>query len=200
MTLIEAVNLCLRSTGESNIATLDSNHPQIAVILAEIDTVSKRLQRRGWWFNTAHLTLSPIESGPDAGKIDVSDYDLVVPTRRALDYYPSAGFLVDRRTGAPVMNTAVQAWTRKVYATSEGVWLTLPDSFTDYVATAAALTYASNYDADELQLQKLQVHLAQAQTVANADHIRYSRVNLYHSGSAGAALNRAWGNRYGAYR
>ena len=200
MTLIEAVNLCLRSTGESNIAALDSNHPQISVILAEIDTVSQRIQRRGWWFNTALRVLTPVTTGPFAGQIDVSDYDLVVPTRRALDYFPLGGWLVDRRTGEPVRDTSVQAWTRQVYPTNEVTWNSLPDSFTDYVATAAALSYASNYDADELQLQKLQVALAQAQALANADHTRYSRVNLYHSGSAGQALSRARGNRYGVYR
>jgi len=200
MTLIEAVNLCLRSTGESNIATLDSNHPQISVILSEIDTVSQRIQRRGWWFNTALRVLTPVTTGPFKGQIDVSDYDLVVPVGRALDYFPLGDWLVDRRTGEPVRDTAVQAWTRKVYPTNESTWNSLPDSFTDYVATAAALSYASNYDADELQLQKLQVALSQAQARANADHIRYSRVNLYHSGSAGQALNRARGNRYGVYR
>lgn len=199
MLLLEAVNLALRSTGENGVQAINSSHPQIETILAEIDVTSKRLQRRGWWFNTARRVLEPLTTGPDAGRINVSAYDLVVPVRRSLNYYPKGQWLVDEQ-GNPVMNQAVDAHVRWVYPTTEADWNDMPDSFTDYAANEAALSYASNYDADELQLRKLSLSLAKAQTVANADNIRYARVNLHHSGSAGLALNRAWGHRYGVWR
>lgn len=199
MTLLEAVNLCLRSTGEAGVAAINSAHPKIATILAEIDAASRRVQKRGWWFNTAdNVTLAVQTSGPKIGKIDTTPYDLVVPTYRSQDYYPLGGVLVDRATGLAV-GTAVQARTRTVYATDATVWLTLPDVFTDYVANVAALSYASNYDADPLQLKKLQYQVTSAYSMLTQDHARYSRVNLFASGSTGAALNSAWGHRYGRY-
>lgn len=199
MTLLEAVNLCLRSTGETGVAAIVSNHPKFQTILAEIDTVSKRLQSRQWWFNTAVRTLEPIVGGPDDGKIDTSGYTLVIPTWRSQDYFPFDGFLIDRSTGEPVTGQAVQAQLRWEYATTEENWDAMPGTFTDYVGTAAALSYASNYDADQLQLAKLSTSLKTAQSMVNADNIRYSKTNMFTSGSTGSALTRAWGNRYGRY-
>lgn len=199
MTLLEAVNLALRSTGQGNVAVLNSAHPKIATILSEIDTVSQRLQRRGWWFNTGKRTLEPLTSGPDAGKVDTSAYDSVVPTMRSQDYFPRAGFMIDNRDGSFV-GIAFEATVRWSYPTTELDWANMPDSFTDYVAAEAAMSFAANYDADPLQLQKLATQLQAAKISANADHTRYSRVNLFTSGSVGAKLGRAWGQRYWTYR
>ena len=195
MTLLQAVNLALRSTGESNVAAVNSAHPKIATILSEIDTVSMRTQRRGWWFNTARRTLEPETAGPDIGKVDTSGYDAVVPVMRSQAYYPRAGFLVDG-TDDSFVGIAVEAMVRWSYPTTANDWLNMPDSFTDYVATEAALSYASNYDADELQLRKLSAQLQAARASVNADHTRYSRVNLFTSGSVGANLSSIRNRRY----
>lgn len=201
MTLLEAVNLCLRSTGESEVASVDSAHPQVQAILAEIHTVSTRLQRRGWWFNTQYdAVLSPIESGADAGKIDTSGFTLVKPVHRWINYYSQGGFLVDGKTRLPVMNTAVTAFVRWSYPDTEEGWADMPESFTDYVAYAAAVAFAGNYDADPTKLQVLSAGLRGAQGSATADHTKMSGVNLFASGSTGIAIQRAWGRRYGLYR
>lgn len=196
MTLLEAVNLCLRSTGETGVAALTSNHPKFQTILATINEVSLKAQRRGWWFNTGVRTLSPISGGPNDGKLDVSMYDLVKPVYRYQEFFPQAGFLIDARTGTAVTGIAVQAEARWVYPTTDEGWTSLPDAFSDYVGADAALTFAANYDADPLQLQKLMTQRAEAKAVVNADHIRYASVNLFNSGSAGIAIQRAWGPRY----
>lgn len=198
MTLLEAVNLALRSTGEKGVASINSAHPKISTVLAEIDTASKRIQKRGWWFNThAKLVLEPIVGGPNAGKIDVSGYDLVVPTMRSWNYYPANGFLVNGDTLAPVTGTSVEATVRWITPTTADDWLTLPDVYTDYAANVAALAYAANYDADPLQLKKLELAVQASLSMLNADNTRYRRLNLFASGSTGQALQRAWGGRYG---
>lgn len=202
MTLLEAINLCLRSTGEKGVAAVDSNHPKLATILADIDTASKRVQKRGWWFNTnPREVLEPIVGGPDAGKISTTGYDLIVPLMRSWNYYPQGGFLVDGGTATldPVMNTSVEARTRWLYETNDDDWAFLPDVFTDYVAHAGALAYAANYDADPLQLKKLELGQQASLAMLNADNTRYRRLNLFASGSTGQSLNRAWGGRYGRY-
>lgn len=195
MTLLDAVNLALRSTGETGVASLNSSHPKFATILAGIDTVSKRIQRKGWWFNTGVRDLVPETSGPNVGKIDTSAYDRVESIFAYQNFYPQNGLLVDGRDGSFV-NIGVRAFVRWIYDTTENDWFNLPDAFKDYVATSAALDYASNYDADQLQLQKLITQQRAALTAVNADDIRYKRVNLFQSGSAGIAIQRAWGSRY----
>lgn len=193
MTLLEAVNLCLRSTGESEVDALDSSHPQISTILSTIDTQSKRLQRQGWYFNTARRVLEPT-----AGQIDVSALDAVIPVRRTLPLYPQNGVLVDGSTGLPA-DYAVDAKVRWLYPTTEADWAYMPGSFTDYVAASAALEYAANYDADPAKVQMLQTQLALFRIEAKNDNTRQLRVNMHVSGSAGIALNNAWGARYGRY-
>lgn len=196
MTLLEAVNLCLRSTGESNVDALESGHPQIETILSEIDAQSKRLQRQGWYFNTRRQTLVPDD---DTSQIDVSGLDAVIPVQRNLPYYPQNGVLVDGSTGLPV-GVPVDAKTRWLYPTTEEGWADMPGSFTDYVAATAALSYASNYDADPNKLQSLSTQLALYRIEAKNDNIRQQRVNMHVSGSAGINILNAWGPRYGRYR
>lgn len=195
MTLLEAVNLALRSTGETGVSAINSSHPKVATILAEIDTVSQRLQRRGWWFNTGERVLEPETTGPDAGKIDTSAYDFVVPWQRGQAYFSQGGFLVDQRDGSFVGH-AVKVQARWSYPTTENDWLNMPDSFTDYVAAEAALSFAANYDADALQIRKLGSALLAAKTAANMDHTRFSRLNLFAAGSTGVALNSIRNRRY----
>lgn len=195
MTLLDAVNLCLRSTGETGVASLNSSHPKFATILAGIDTISMRAQRKGWWFNTGTRDLVPETSGPNVGKVDTSAYEEVVSIYRYQNFYPINGILKDGHDGSDV-NIGVRANVRWSIPTTENDWLNLPEAFKDYVATSAALDYASNYDADQLQLQKLITQQRAALTTVNADDIRYKRVNLFQSGSAGIAIQRAWGSRY----
>lgn len=194
MTLLDAVNLALRSTGEKGVTAINSFHPQIQTILAEIDSVSQRRQNRGWWFNTRKQTLEP-----SGGEISTSAFTFVKATSRSLNYYPMDGILIDGNTGDPVA-TATECDTRWSYPTDASVWVDLPPSFTDAVGYEGALSYASNYDADQLQIQKLQVQLAQANIMLNADHTRYSKVNLFSSGSTGHRLATSWGQRYGRYQ
>lgn len=198
MTLLEAVNVCLRSTGESNITSLPSQHPQVETILSSIDRISKTTQARNWWFNTAVRTLTPATTGPLTGKIDTSPYTFVNSTDRGVNYYPLGGVLIDGTAGTAV-GVPVQAALRWEYATDAAVWLTLPSTFTDYIGALAALDFASNYDADQLQLAKLSKQAEYSRTMVNADHTRYSKVNLFWSGSTGQALNRNYGLRYGRY-
>lgn len=191
MTLLEAVNLCLRSTGETGVAALNSAHPQIATILASIADTSRLLQSQGWWFNQSEdLTLSPV-----GGSIDVSAYTFVTPNRTLRPMHIRDGVLVDSKTGAPV-DYPVTVRARWQYPNTEAGWADMPASFTEYLGASAALTYASDYDADQLQLQKLQARVQLARAYVNADNIRAAKVNLYYSGSQGIAIHRTRQGRY----
>src|SRR4051812_28486405 len=141
MTLLEAVNLCLRSTGETGVAAINSAHPKIATILAEIDTVSKEIQNRSWWFNSGTTTLTPV-----ASVINTTAYTFVQAYQRNQNYFPLGGVLVDgdSETLAPV-STAVKVNWRKAFTTDAATWVNLPPTFTEYVGNMAALSYAANY-------------------------------------------------------
>lgn len=198
MTLLEAVNLCLRSTGETGVTTINSAHPKVATILASISATSQREQKVGRWFNTAVRTLPATVGGPDDGKVDVSAYDFVSPVSRGLDggLFPRGDFLYDANADTDVLGRAVQAKVRWLYPDTDDGWAQMPASYTDYIGYAAALEFASNYDADPQQIAKLEKAMARAYTIQNRDHIRYSKLNLYWQGTTGNALTEAFGWRY----
>jgi hypothetical protein len=197
MLLLDAVNRCLRSTGESKVTAINSAHPRVAEILDFITDASKLLQRRGWWFNKfPDVTLVPEPTGPDAGKIVIPTATKEVrPWTSYPLYFPLNGYMWDAASNAALLNTSVRANVRIEVIDFED----LPDSFADYVASVAALDFASAYDADPLQLQKLQARVVATRTEANREHVNTSRLNLFNSGSTGVALLRGWGQRYGRY-
>lgn len=190
MTLLEAVNLCLRSIGESNVLTINTNHPKHQTILSTLDLMSKQEQAREWWFNSGIRDL-PVVSG----EVPTTDYTDVRPVYRYQDFYPSEGRLVDQNTGEPIV-IPVKAQVRWEYATTEAEWDKMPSTFTAYVAAKGALAFAASYDADQAQLQLLTAMEKAAKIALNADNTRHRRVNLFMSGSTGPAINRAWGQRY----
>lgn len=194
MTLLEAINRILVSTGESEITVVDGTHPLQAVAISTIDKVSNRKQARGWWFNSRVLTLEPsVDVGPTLNKLVVDPkYTYVRPVQRELPYIAQGGFIFDTET-----NEDVEGFSLEVEAIERITFTSLPETFADWVATAAALSFATTYDADPLKLQTLNAELASANAALNMEHTRMSRTNLFYSGSVGVALARIRGFRYG---
>lgn len=196
MTLLEAINRLLVSTGESEIDAVDATHPLQAVCLSTINKISNRKQARGWWFNTRVLTLEPsVDVGPTLGKLVVDPiYTEVQPTQRNLPYIAQGGFLFDTSTNADVEDESVE-----IRAIERITFEDLPESFADAVACAAALSFATTYDADPTKLQTLNAERNAAEAILNMEHTRMSRVNLFASGSTARALARARGYRYWSF-
>ena len=141
-------------------STVISGHPEVEAIVAAIRTTNERRQRRGWWFNLrlANLPTNVLPAGTTYAR----------PLNRSLDYYPNNGMLHDRRTGAPVPGSIPDIELQVLVAFED-----LPTEFAEYVATAAAMDYASDYDADELHIQALAQDLQDSQTQVHRLHIRY---------------------------
>lgn len=199
MTLLEAINLCLRSTGETRVSTINSAHPQIATILESIHSTSRLIQSKGWWFNEQDdVLLEPETSGPNAGLVlTPANATMVMPVlRNPRDAFYPMGTLLQWQDGTGPVDKAVRARVRVEFPTDENTWDELPPTFTEYVGSAAALDYASNYDADPAQIQKIQLRLGTARASLTADEIRYRRPNLYYNGSQGYKIGRAWAQRY----
>lgn len=165
MTLLEALNHVLRSVGESHVDSINTNHKEHQTILATIIAQNSRRQERGWWFNkyVADLPNSTLPTGTVFAR----------PLNRGLDYYPQSGVLYNRRTGAPVSGAIPQVELQRLVA-----FEALPQEFADYVVTAAALAYASDYDADETHLAALQTQLQDAEVLVHRLHIRYYETEL----------------------
>lgn len=183
MTLLEAINIVLKSVSESPITVLNSNHPEQKLILDEINLQSARRQRRGWWFNT-HLTSLPSATLP-------ADTVYARPLNRSLDYYPFNGELHDRKTGLPVTGPVPDIEIQREIAFEQ-----LPEEFADYVAVCAALAYGSTYDADELHLKALSGQQQDAEVIIHRLHIRYYAIPAMSKRLQGRGW---WFNTYRGY-
>lgn len=154
----------------------------------ETGVVSRRLQGRGWWFNTGIRELSDLT--PQG--LRVPDGTLYAkPTQRSWDYFPASGYMVDRATGLPVMHT-VRAEVRFFVEDFDD----LPPSFQDYVVTLAELERAQDFLPSSSSIPRLQADMELARRNAQQDHIKYSAVNLFGIQSVATPLSKAWGNRY----
>lgn len=187
-TLIDAVNDIIGSVGESNLTALDGTHPLEATALATLDRISKRVQSKGWWFNTRVTTLVQDVDG----RVPVASTILAIDTtERNSGLVKRGGFLYDLREETNVLNRDVECAIRELIAFPD-----LPETVAQYIQAEAVLQFFKNYDGDGTKIQALSADVALTRIPFSADHIRNSDVNFYTSGETGYNLSIIRGYRY----
>lgn len=65
MNTLDAVNLCLRKLGESEVTSIDEPYPTLGVIVPALEDNRIKLltEGRGWWFNAYEVELAPDTNG-----------------------------------------------------------------------------------------------------------------------------------------
>lgn len=65
MNTLDAVNLCLRKLGESEVTNIDEPYPTLGVIVPALQDNRIKLlsEGKGWWFNAFDTTLAPDVDG-----------------------------------------------------------------------------------------------------------------------------------------
>lgn len=187
-TFLDAVNDIVGSVGESNLTVLDNSHPLEATALATLDRISKRVQSKGWWFNTRVTTLAQDVDG----RVPVAATILAIDTtERNSGLVKRGGFLYDLREETNVLDRDVECVIRELIAFPD-----LPETVAQYIQAEAVLQFFKNYDGDGTKIQALSADVVLTRIPFNADHIRNSDVNLYNSGATGYNLSLIRGYRY----
>lgn len=149
MTLLDAVNLCLRAIGNKGVLALDSESmtPDAELALKSIHDWSIQLQSKGWTFNTERaVTLNPFphDHPTDAGKIAIPanclkcdtigyDRDFKVVIRGRFLYYPEASTF-------DIGQFRTELLVRMVVALD---YEDLPQAARNYIAAQASLTFGT---------------------------------------------------------
>lgn len=193
MTNLEAVNYILACVGESPLLTLDGNHPQQQAALNAITTASKRLQSKGWWFNTFCDINFPQDMD---GRVPVPTTVLSIdPHSRYMNLVQRDGFLYDLEAQTNVLNEDVRCNFIDFVPFED-----LPETAAQYVTDLARIQFFSDFDGDTEKLRRLSLQATDPQigsiTPFKAEHIRNSDVNLYQSGETAYNLYRIRGERY----
>lgn len=141
MTELEAVNEMLMSIGQAPVSTLEvSGIKDVNIAKAELLKVSRRVQARGWNWNTDdNYQLSPSAQGI-----------ILVPNGALrIDYSDSSRNLVERRhdTGRALYDRDNQTFTFTGPVTCKIVWgfafEDLPETARNYIATSAGRKFQS---------------------------------------------------------
>lgn len=169
MTYKEAINRILTSIGENPIASEPSDNvknPTVSLILRSLQTTSRRLQVRGYWFNTRYVELTP-----NANK------HLIVPDR-TLNWVSDTGrtfLLNDKLQCAKTGSVYFEGVQETGKVTVEVPFEDLPLSFAELVVLKAnADTYLNTYGVDE-HYQVLMSELVVAEEDFTADVVRFGK-------------------------
>ena len=152
----------------------------------ETAKVSRMLQGRGWWFNTAVATLTS-----DATGVVVPPNVLFARPLCGTEAFPSLGYMIDRETRQPVQGS-LRCEVRYFIEDYDA----LPQSFQDYVAIFAEMSRTQDFLPESSSMKRLEAEMQGARTLVQQDHIKYSQVNLFSMPSVGIPLSKAWGSRY----
>lgn len=188
-TLLDAVNDIISSVGESPLAVLDNSHPLEQSALAVLNRINKRVQSKGYWFNTASAVDLPLDLN---SKVPVAANLLSVETTdRASGVVVRGGFLYNLIDATDVFTDPVRCNVRVLIDFED-----LPETAAQYIQAEAVLQFFKNYDGDGTKIQALAGDVTITKIAFSADHIRNSDVNLYASGETGYNLTQIRGQRY----
>ena len=176
MLKLDAINQMLSGIGQTPVSTIEDNqHPDVLSALAVLNRIDKKVQSKGWWFNTDYaLTLSynPIT------------LEVVLPSN-TLGIEPSGTDLTYVQRGNRLYNyteTTFEIGTNvdvdiKVQITFEDV----PESAAAYIAATAVYEFVRDKVGDNVKMQELKNDILATKIEVNKDNINYSNINVYNN-------------------
>lgn len=191
MQIIDAINEMIGYVGESPIDSTDpdyTSHPLYESALRILNSTSRTIQARGWWFNTRETTLTPVS---DAITIPATTLAVAIKDLYREEYTVRSGALYDLTNGTAVIAQPLEAVIRELIAFED-----LPESAADFINQTAAVRFVQTYDGDRSKLAEVKDNAGKAYIVFNTEHIRNLRVNLFQTQSMGPIMANNWHGRY----
>lgn len=172
MQTLDVVNRMLGTMGEVALNSLSDSHRFKAVGLNMLESVSRKIQDRGWWFNTENITLTP----------SIIDNSIYLPNdclsvRTGLYNLVKRGSRVYNLDGGSYEFTADLKLRLIRYVEFED----LPDIAADYIAAQAVLQFQSDYDGDSRRRDELTQEVMDTRVEIGKAHIRGQRANVIDS-------------------
>lgn len=185
-TILEVVNECLATMGETPLNTLNEPHEFKASAQRYLARANRRIQSSGWWCNVESATLSP---APSTLHVTLPGDGIAwrsgSRTPDTLHRGKPQPWLVQR--GSRLYDTRTRSFSITEDAVGELVrevpFEDLPGVLNDYVAAEAVLRFQSSFDADNSKRQELTQAWTLARIAANSENIRQAGVNLIGSSS-----------------
>lgn len=170
MNTLDAVNLCLRKLGESEVTSIDEPYPTLGIIIPALtdNRIKLLTEGRGWWFNAY-----PVELTPDGeGEVIVPDSTLMFYPDSS-DYTFAGTQVVNTQNLDPVVIGAVPG-----LAILDIEFEKLPKMARYTVAYAAAHeVYVNDFGPDQTS-QAIQAEWAGWYALLSAANTRQAKLNI----------------------
>lgn len=162
-TELDAINLILSSIGEAPVNSLtESESIDVDNARSLLATVSRRIQRQGWQFNTLlNVTVKP---DVQSKRIRYNPTWIKVTSMTGETLVKRGGFLYNLSAMTDVFNNDILLTIIEAIAFED-----LPDEFKAYITAEAAIYYQERYLGDENISQELRMEEAKAY----ADIVQY---------------------------
>lgn len=175
LTRLDIINEMLGSTGTAPITSENTTHPVYLAAGQKLNIVSRKLQMKGWWFNTSWITLTPNEYGEiitpqNALSVDPVDEDstLVRRDNRLMD-----------RVGQKFVFDA--GFSVAVVTVDEVPVEDLPFSMAEYVRARAVYEFYVDRNGDGLKTQEYLRQLQDAKIEAGKEDRKHRDTNAFKS-------------------
>jgi len=180
MNELDAVNLLLRKIGSGAVNSLTAGHPDIANARATLARTSRRLQKKGWWFNNEYnVTFQP---NPITKEIQIPDTvsTLIITDTSVV------------RRGNKLFNNVTNSYQFDAPVTTHRLvriveWENLPESLQDAVAYTAAGEFVMDEIEDPHKKADLDAEAQRAIVMANKEDLESSQLNRFQNTRVAAA-------------
>lgn len=169
MTKLDIVNDILRAMGLRSVDTLDTARADVNEAIRAADAALRSVLSRGWWFNTASVTLQPDVSG----NIYVPASVIALTTKQPVNGVIRGQRLFNLSAGTFAWTGAVDARVRYTVEVED-----MPPSVASLVSLRAQVDTQIGLDGDSTKTRQLTEQLRRAEIDAVADDTHARRFNI----------------------
>lgn len=173
ITKLDVVNACLATMGETPLNTLLDDHSYKAAALSTLAQVNNIEQKRGWWFNSEYITLTP-----DA----ISSYIYIPNDAIAIKTIDRWYTLPFAQRGKRLYNVSKNVYEWDTPLCVDLVRLLpfddLPFHAADVVQYGTVMRFQREFDGDNTRYSQLAQDYARARAELSAENTRNRRPNL----------------------
>lgn len=181
---LDVINDMLATMGEAPLNQIDEDHPYVAAGRRFLWSTNRKVQARGWWFNTEWLNVVP---DAESGFIYIPEDVLSAEGRRGLcvNFYTVRDRrLYDLTNGTYVITENPVA----LEIIREVPFGDLPATAAEAIGANAVLRFQKNYDADAQKTSEQMKDAADSMMMLKAEHIRQVKANFIYRTTVGAKV------------
>jgi len=183
-TELEAVNEMLNAIGEGQVSSLDTGNADVQQAVRLLRDHSRKLQKRGWWFNTEHeVTLTPDGNGFLNLPTNVLRADPVEEDRWEQPWVQRGLKLYNTKDHTFVFTKPV-----KVELVVGLDWTELPQSARDHIAATAGLQFVDIEQANENRHSFTQQRVNDARLALETEEAEAGDYNMFRDSYAGQEM------------